>query len=47
MDIEQMMLSADELDTGAIESWLSRMVGPGDQRLKRLNELVASSRVGS
>lgn len=45
LDIEQMLLTADELDTEAIESWLSRMVGPEDSRLSRLKELVGGARV--
>jgi len=46
LDIEQMLMTADELDTEAIESWLARMVGSDDNRLARLKELVASSKAG-
>jgi hypothetical protein len=42
LDIEQMLLATDELDTEAIEDWLSRMVSPDDQRLERLRELVST-----
>lgn len=46
LDIEQMLLTADELDTEAIESWLARMVGSDDKRLARLKELVGNSKTG-
>jgi hypothetical protein len=41
LDIEQMLLAADDLDLAAVESWLARMVGRGDPRLERLAELRA------
>jgi len=41
LDIEQMLLATDELDVDEIEGWLERMVGKGDPRLKRLDELNA------
>jgi hypothetical protein len=41
LDIEQMLLATDELDVDQIEGWLERMVGKGDPRLKRLDELNA------
>jgi hypothetical protein len=41
MDIEQMLIAADDLDVPAIESWLERMVGEDDPRLERLRELKA------
>lgn len=39
LDIEQMLIAADELDLVAVESWLRKMVGGRDPRLKRLAEL--------
>lgn len=42
IDIEQMVVATDELDTEAIERWLRRMVGPDDSRLKRLEEVLAA-----
>ncbi|HEU4944060.1 MAG TPA: hypothetical protein VFT10_02755 [Solirubrobacterales bacterium] len=39
LDIEQMLLSADELDIPEIERWLERMVGSDDQRVRRLRAL--------
>jgi hypothetical protein len=41
MDIEQMLIAADDLDVPTIEAWLERMVGKDDPRLKRLRELKA------
>lgn len=41
LDIEQMMIATDDLDVGAIEKWLTRMVGEKDERLARLKELAA------
>jgi hypothetical protein len=39
LDIEQMLIAADELDLDEVESWLRRMVGEQDPRLKRMTEL--------
>lgn len=39
LDIEQMLIAADDLDLDAVERWLERMVGKEDPRLKRLAEL--------
>lgn len=39
LDIEQMLLSADEIDVSEIERWLGEMVGGDDQRVRRLREL--------
>jgi len=48
LDIEQMLLATDELDLNEIESWLVRMVGTQDARLKRLGDLkVAIGVAGS
>lgn len=41
LDIEQMLVATDELDTAEIEQWLERMVGENDPRLQRLAELKA------
>jgi hypothetical protein len=41
IDIEQMLLAADELDVDAIEGWLKRMAGRDDPRLDRFAELRA------
>jgi hypothetical protein len=41
MDIEQMLIAADDLDMPSIEGWLERMVGENDPRLARLRELKA------
>lgn len=43
LDIEQMLLAADELDIDAVKKWLERMVGGQDPRLKRLAELTANA----
>ncbi|HWP33124.1 MAG TPA: nucleotidyl transferase AbiEii/AbiGii toxin family protein [Solirubrobacterales bacterium] len=39
LDIEQMLIGVDDLDTSKIEGWLKRMVGEDDQRLAHLREL--------
>jgi hypothetical protein len=39
IDIEQMLIAADDLDVPVIEAWLERMVGKDDPRLERLREL--------
>jgi hypothetical protein len=39
LDIEQMLIATDDLDVSEVEGWLTRMVGAGDARLKRLQEL--------
>jgi hypothetical protein len=39
LDIEQMLIAADELDLDEVESWLRKMVGEQDPRLMRLTEL--------
>lgn len=41
LDIEQILVGADDLDVAEIEGWLERMAGPEDPRLKRLRELKA------
>jgi hypothetical protein len=42
LDIEQMLIATDELDTAKIERWLRRMVGPDDERLEHLHALTGS-----
>jgi nucleotidyltransferase AbiEii toxin of type IV toxin-antitoxin system len=44
IDIEQMLLAADELDLAKIEEWLVRMVGDSDHRVGRLRALGATPR---
>lgn len=39
LDIEQMLVAADELDVDAVERWLGKMVGKDDARLERFQEL--------
>ena len=41
-DIGQMLVAAEGLDVTTVESWLERMVGKDDFRLKRLAELKPS-----
>lgn len=41
LDIEQMLISADDLDAEEVERWLERMVGKRDPRVKRLAEFKA------
>ncbi|HEX5763126.1 MAG TPA: hypothetical protein VFY04_08395 [Solirubrobacterales bacterium] len=40
LDLEKMLI-ADDLDLDAVEAWLQRMVGEGDERLARLAEVKA------
>jgi Nucleotidyl transferase AbiEii toxin, Type IV TA system len=41
LDIEQILVATTPLDLPEIESWLERMVGPANRRLKRLREIAA------
>lgn len=41
LDIEQMLVAADDIDVAAIEKWLERMAGEQDPRLRRLRDLRA------
>lgn len=41
LDIEQILVGAEHLDTGEIEAWLARMVGADDPRARRFEELKA------
>jgi hypothetical protein len=40
LDIEAMLVVAEPLDIAAIESWLTRMVDSGDERLEKLDGLL-------
>lgn len=40
LDIEQMLLSVDELDAGEALGWVERGVGTNDHRTTRLRELI-------
>ncbi|MBS1883950.1 MAG: hypothetical protein JSS97_13460 [Actinobacteria bacterium] len=40
LDLEGMLIVSESLDLDEIRSWLSRMVGPGDERLEKLDALV-------
>ena len=44
IDIEQMLLAADDLDAGAARRWIERVVGSGDKRLVRFDQAVAEVR---
>jgi hypothetical protein len=44
LDIEQMMIVTDDLDLPAVESWLTKMVGEEDHRLRQLRALQAALR---
>ncbi|MDX6602743.1 MAG: hypothetical protein QOF13_1945 [Solirubrobacterales bacterium] len=41
LDIEQMLIAADDLKIEDVEAWLKRMVGEDDHRLLRLKQLKA------
>lgn len=40
LDIEQMLICAEDLDVEEVRSWLDRAVGPGDHRRERFEELA-------
>ncbi|MGN6557175.1 MAG: hypothetical protein ACTHLH_04085 [Solirubrobacterales bacterium] len=42
IDIEQILVATDPLDLQEIESWLERMVGNEDPRMKKLGEVKAA-----
>jgi hypothetical protein len=42
LDIEQILVAADELDLPEIDGWLEKMVGRQDHRMQRLEELRAA-----
>jgi hypothetical protein len=39
LDIEQMLVGAEDLRSGEVFGWLERILGPRNQRLDRLQEL--------
>jgi len=41
LDIEQVIVSVDELDDGQVRSWMDRIVGADDPRNARLDALLA------
>jgi hypothetical protein len=41
LDIEAMLAFTEPLDLDAVRSWLTRMVGPDDERLEKLEALIA------
>jgi hypothetical protein len=43
LDLEQMLIAADDFDASEVERWLARMVGEDDGRLEHLRELRAHS----
>jgi hypothetical protein len=40
LDIEQMVVCVDELDTEEIRGWLARIVGADDPRSERFEEML-------
>jgi hypothetical protein len=40
LDIEAMLVVTEPLDVDAIESWLTRLVGAGDERLEKLDAML-------
>jgi hypothetical protein len=42
LDIEQVLVCVDDLDTGEIRSWLQRIVGAEDPRSRRLQRTVTT-----
>lgn len=45
LDIEAMLVVTEPLDLGAIESWLTRLVGADDERLGKLDGLLRKLRL--
>lgn len=43
LDIEQVLVCADELDVAAIDGWLMRTVGEQDERRRRFAQLAAAN----
>jgi hypothetical protein len=41
LDIEQMLVTVDDLDVEEVDGWVRRIVGDSDPRRARLAELVA------
>ncbi|MGH9185196.1 MAG: hypothetical protein ACRD0U_05185 [Acidimicrobiales bacterium] len=44
LDIEQMLFARDVLDVAEIRKWLTRIAEDGDQRVRRLEQLIDSIR---
>ncbi len=42
LDIEQILVTENELDLGEVESWLEKALSPADPRRERLDKLIAS-----
>jgi hypothetical protein len=43
LDIEAMLVVTEPLDLDTIETWLTRMVGPGDKRLEKLRGIQSTA----
>lgn len=43
LDIEQMVVSVEELDADDVKSWLSRILGRGDPRMERFERLLTAT----
>ena len=41
LDIEQVLVCVDDLDTEEMSAWLARMVGDGDERAQRFQQALA------
>jgi hypothetical protein len=46
LDIEQILVATDPIDLAEIESWLERMIGESDPRLRKLEEIKARLSLG-
>lgn len=46
LDIEQMLIAAEDLNVAEVERWLKQMVGEGDPRLAQLAEIRAELATG-
>jgi len=46
LDIEQILVGADPIDLGEIEAQLTRMAGPSDPRIQKLEEIKARLSLG-
>lgn len=47
LDIEQILVATEPLDLPEIEEWLQRMVGEGDPRLKKFEEIKTRLELGN
>jgi hypothetical protein len=43
LDIEAILIGSGPLDLDEVDSWLRRLVGPGDERIAKLHRLAARS----